>query len=382
MASPGRGVRSKRAVLPLLVVLSVLLVLSGCAFAQAIQSPLGEEPALSNAELGYLITVDDIMERRGAVTVFNTGTGEILKRIETEGRPRVAISPAGDRLFVLEGKHSTELKRRVDLLSVIDTHSWETLASTTFPHLTGGLVVAPDGLRLFVYNYELLGDNLGDYWLSAVDPVTLEMLPTRIPLSNCGGAQFLIAKDQLVVRCYRPNTLHFIDLQANSVVATVPLPRGGLGVSPLSVEGRVAGFVIAKDQESIYVVTNDLRILEVSTSSHTIVRQVTRWRVEPKSVPVRAVEISRRGDRLIVEVLSSPWVEDPAFILRLFALPTLTPVGSVRLPGYAGFAAASDGGLYIMPSGKSVVQKLPPDLSQPPATLLQLDGLVHRLVVP
>ncbi len=367
-------------------VLFGLISLSSLLVVPTLEKLRGVEVAAPDRSVVYVITVDD-QDKRGETAVFNERTGEILKRVATEDQPDIAVTADGNRLFTLETKWSDDLKAATHRLSLVDTNDWRLLARTKIQDRIlypgagpSGLILAPDGSQLFIYSYKVLGDDYADYWLAAVDPITLKILPTHITLPHCDGAWFSTVQRNLVVLCSGSNDLRFIDPNTAKVVATVDVPRSG-HVNPLSPEGMAVGFVVAEDQQVIYVVTNDLRIVEISPATRTVIREVTTWRRDPRSVPVGSVEISRNGDQLIVGVLSSPWDSNPSYSLRFFGLPSLTSVALVQLQGRAGFAAAPVGEVYVMPADGRTVNKLTSDLSQT-KFFAKFEFPVHRIVVP
>jgi len=355
--------------------------------AQAAPSANARTGGAQAAALAYAVGAD--AQGRGLLVAFDPRTGAVVKRI-TEPvpwqSPDLLVSPAGDHLYLLAAISKT----RTTVLSLIDTHSWAVLASTPLPDallytVTGPstLVLTPDGARLLVYSYD--GLRGGDaYWLAFLDPVSLKLLPTRVPLPGCGGAYFAVTQGQVVALCAESNDVRFIDPQAARVIATVPLPTI---VSPHRPEGRVAGLAVAQNQSTIYVVSNDLRLMAISTKTHTVVRQVTTWQQQPQTVrSLNSVAVSADGRQLIVGVLAQPRDPASAFALRVFTLPDLQLARTIPLPRLRNFVAAPIGGLYLFQVGDDPVdtqdgrvQWIGSDLMQT-TTVGQFNGPLYHIV--
>ena len=121
-------------------------------------------------------------------------------------------------------------------------------------------------------------------WRGAAILATFAALSTQgraqdrveIPLPGCGASQLAAAGDLVVVGCYRAADVRFVDPRTARVVATVDLP--GQPVQP-------AGLAIAPDRGMVYVVTDDLRIVELDAATQTATREVTTWQRADRSCP-------------------------------------------------------------------------------------------------
>lgn len=378
-----RGLRGRVVglIVPLVVLLAALAVLV---------APLSKARTRAAQLTSIAYAVGANARHNGLLLAFDARTGTVLKRIDEPSpwqSPDLLVSPAGDRLYLLYASYAT----RATALSVVDTRSWATLASASLPDallytVTGpsALLLTPDGSRLLVYSYDgLRGGNA--YWLALVDPVSLRVSPTRIPLPGCGGAQFALAHGQVVALCFESNDVRFIDPQAARVNATVPLPA----VAPYRPEGRAVGLAVSPDQGTVYVVSNDLRIMAISATTHTLLREVTAWRRQPQTVPsLDAVAISPDGRQLIVGVLAQPRDTASAYALRVFTLPDPRLARTIPLPRFTHFVAAPLGGLYTFQVGDEPagarhgqVRLMSPDLAQT-TTLGQFDGPLYHVVSP
>lgn len=366
----------------LALLLVPLLGLLGWSWAPA---PLAGAERMSYAAVSA--GNDDL---RGEVVAFNSSTGAVVRRIPAFYQPDIAVSPGGDRLFLLYSRDTDQTTTTRHILSLVDTRSWATLASTTladrFLYNVSGpstLALSPDGTRLFMYNSNAWKwDPVREpntplsYWLTVMDTASLQVLPSQIPLPNCGAARMALAAGQLVVLCGETGTVHFVDPRALRVVASI-------NVTP-----RPTGLVVAVDQETVYVVTVDLSVVAISARPHTIARRVTLRRPQTPAFgsipPKNGMAMSADGRYLIVGVMAEPRNTESAFALYAIDTTSLEVVKTVRLPRFAGIKEAPGGGLYLFRSGNSHatdwgIQVLPSDLSRA-TQLIWLDGPVYRLV--
>lgn len=280
------------------------------------------------------------------VVAFDTETGAIRFRLATNYQPDLLVAPTGD-LFLLDTTPSAD-NRATSTLTRRDGRSGTVLASTEIPDrllypISGPttLVLAPDGSRLFVACYKVLGPDTAEDWLAVIDPVSLAVLSTRIPLPGCGASRLATAGGLVVVGCSRTADVRFVDPQTATVIATVDLPG-----TPVP-----AGLVADPVRGMVYVVTDDLRIVEIDAATQTVTRTVRTWQRAVRSVPlVDAVAISADDRWLIVGVSAVAGDPYSAVTLHLFALPLLDRVEQVPLPaGFGRFVAAPDGGVFIFP---------------------------------
>lgn len=356
-----------------------LLIVWGVLSARRTPQIAAQQSA-GRAGVAYALT-DNRERQRGEIVAIDDSTGMVLTRLPTRDEPDLLVGPAGDRLFIVDTAWSGDGKTPTHQLRLVETASWQELARTEITDRISyagggpsGLVLAPDGSRLFVYSYRVLGDSSADYWLTVVDTRSLKISSAQIALPNCGGAQFATLQRQIVALCSHANDLRFIDPTATKVMATLPLPP----IASMSMAGKPAGLAIAANRQTVYVVTNDLRILEIDATARAITREVTTWRSAPQSVPLEAVGVSRDGQRLIIGVSSQPRSRAVAFALRSFALPTLTEAETVPLPAAAGIATAPDGGLYLFDG--NTLRRHGGLNRQQSITVLQVDGRIQRLV--
>lgn len=328
----------------------------------------------------FVLTVDE-QARTGEILAFNHNTVEVVARVPTSREPDFLATPSRDRLYVLDTQWSADWRTPTHVLRLLDTATWKEVARTTVSDrilygITGpsGLVLAPDGSRLFVYSYKVQGDDRAEYWLAALDARSLQPLPLTVPLPHCGGARFVTAKREIVALCNHSNALHFIDPKTGQVVATVTLPT----VQEWSVEGREAGIAVSRDGGTVYVVTNDLRILVIKAADRSL-REVTEWAQQPRSVPLETLTLSLDGSQLIVGVRSNPWQPDSPFSLHFFDRASLTRAATISLPRYTGFAPGPGNSLYLFPSAGGMIRKLELNRDRT-LDVLQVQRPVHRFL--
>jgi len=345
---------------------------SGAALT-AVSQPTTSLPTARGRAIGYALSNRE-------VTAFDEGTGAVLHRFTTQDDPDILVTPAGDQLFLLDTKWSSDGKTPSHRLSLLDTASWRVLGQVTIADRIlypgpgpSGLTLAPDGSRLFIYSYHVLGDDRADYWLAAVDAKSLQLLPIHAALDQCGAARFTTLAQQIVALCAHANDLRFVDPVTGSVGATVALPP----LAPLSVEGQVAGLTTTPDKRTIYIVTNDLRIVEVDATTRTQVREVTAARQAPQSVPLDVVTVSSDGRSLLVGTLTAPRGQAAGVTLKQFALPDLTPSASIPLPINASVVGAVGGKIYL--SDGTALRVFDPERRQTTATV-SLNGRTQRVV--
>jgi DNA-binding beta-propeller fold protein YncE len=355
------------------------LIAWGALSTRATPRVAAQQPA-GRAGVIYALT-DNREQQRGEIVALEERTGAVLNRLPTRDEPDLLVTPDGNRLFILDTAWSADGKTPTHQLRLVEALSWRELARAEIADRISyagggptGLALSPDKTRLFVYSYRVLEDSRADYWLTVVDARSLQTLPTnRIALPNCGGARLATLQRQVAVLCSHTNDLRFVDPAAATVTATLPLPA----LKPLSVEGKPSGLAMAVEGQTVYVITNDLRIIEIDASTHTLTREVASSRTTPQSVPLGAVEVSRDGQRLVVGVSSQPRSRATTFVLRSFALPSLAETETVTLPTAAGVAAAPDGGVYLFEGNE--LRLLGPERQQA-APLVRFDGRIQRLV--
>jgi hypothetical protein len=299
----------------------------------------------------------------------------------TVARDPLAVSPDelvtanGERLYTLEGVPSGGRLRQV--LTERKISSWATLASRRvsdrmlYPiHGAGTMVLGPDGKTLFVYNASVTGRVERD-WLTALDARTLATKKARIGLNGCGGAELAMVFSQIVVACDLGADVRFISPATDRVTARIPLTAGS---TPVAVVGIGT---------AVYVVTNDLVIIQIDAVTHRVARVVTSDQQPAGSVsPIASVALTQDGRSLIVGVMGHARDTSGPFALHVFYTPMLTLQSVVSLDHFVHIAPAPGFDLYTFQMGDapttswSIVQ-LAPDLTTQVAELTVPGPIFH-----
>ncbi len=138
--------------------------------------------------------------------------------------------------------------------------------------------------------------------------------------------------------------------------------------------------VVSPDQGTLYVVTNDLRIIAVNTTTHQIVRQVTTWQQAAQTVPpLNAVALAARGRQLVVGARAVPNDETSPFTLRVFSLSSVSLLHARTLPHSTSFVATPTGDLYLFQIGAEPASANDWRVRRLSADLAQMTALVGHL---
>lgn len=345
----------------------------GGLWARVAGAVVDSESSSSNAPIAYALIVEHGLGERtytSEVVAFDETSGKVIARLQSGDEPNVLPDPSGEKIYLLQTKWDTLNWPRTgtEVLSVIDTETWQEIDSTTVTKrvqytLAGPpvLVRSPDGTRLVVYST----NQLGDYWLEIYDAVTLERLSGEEGIvlpRGCGGTPIVTTRAEVVLLCGTtregndsegiiPATLalHFIEVNSAQVTASVPLPDSGLYV-----KGKPVGIEVTDDGSTIYVVFNDLLIIEIDAATHRVTREVTTWRSDEPTV--FGVEMSNDG-HLLVGVASdlTTWEN---LSLHRFELPSLELLDPISVQQHPRFAAGPDGDLYQWERGTTDLRRL------------------------
>lgn len=355
---------------------------------------IGEQGALAgktgppSAPTAYAFA-RDLRTEGGEVVAFDMQTGRVLYRLPQSGMiegPELSLTPTGDRLLMLGGILSKSGKSVTNRLSVIDAVLGKLVVSIPVPQRMryiglgpGTMVLAPHSSRLFVYSFKAACCGRARYWLTAISINDDRVLPRTVALPGCGPAFFTAAQRWIVALCTSSNDVRFVDPRTLKVAARTHLPS--------FIRGGAAALLPARSGMSLYIVSADLRIVELSTAAHKIVRVVSDARIDLSGVSLLySAVITADGRSLVVGSIDRP--KDPAssFSLHVFLLPALKPVRTIALPHFTHFTAAPGGGLFAFPMGDSSdnawnLQFLNPDLS-PSRTQVDFHGPIVQVVVP
>lgn len=303
------------------------------------------------------------------VIAFNEVSGDIIARLPVGDGPNLATDPSGETLYLLHTLRYSDTNA-TDRLAKVDTRTWQETASVQvtsrvqYP-LNGpsALALSPDGRRLVVYSTDVKGT----YWLETFDATTLERLQDVSLPRGCGGTPVVTTRTEVVVLCGvtkegndaegmidTPLALHFVDLGASRVVASVSLPDAGFFVA-----GKPVSVLVSNDQETIYVVFNDLEMLEVDSVSHQVRRSIT---VESQSQMAYVADLTSNGE-LLVGLTSDYRSWQNMTLLRLkLPEPGMAPLSprlieSLSIQQYPGFASGLDEEIYQWNRSSNLLRK-------------------------
>lgn len=356
----------------------------------------------SGERVAYVVTNDfDQGDPLGEVIAVSEATNEVIARVGTGDQPSVAASPSGDRIYLLETRWANP-RSSEHVLSVIDTSTWETVASTTIEgrvqyRFSGppDLVLSPDGTRLFVLatDYEVNEEDSSEwwpvysYWLDVYDATTLDQIvePQTLMLPGCGNLIRLAeTRSEIAVLCtgnpvrYSERPLYLVDPVGLEVRAILPLPE----VDHWDRAGQPRDFVIADDGATAYAVANDGGIVEVDVDAREVARRIDSWkryeetvyRVEPGNGDVILI-----GEGPDLDKEESDRFRTSYSITRI-DLALMTELPPIELPEQMWFEAGPDDSLYVWEWGDLTValmdedgirESLPLDLQYPPVDIVR-----------
>ncbi len=376
-------------VLGIAVLLATTFAVAATSSRWSTIGPLGSHGSdTDDHHVAYALLVDDTLAPKtytSEVVAFDEVTGAIVHRLDAGQDPNVILNASGAKLYLLETiwDASVTPMRGTERLSLIDTATWGEIASTSKdvnPALIGNRVqytiggppvmtLTPDGTRVLVYSTDMLGN----YWFEIYDAATLAHLATsdRAALRGCGATPVVTTHSDVVVLCgstkegsdtsgliSMPTSLQFLDPGTGTVVASLALPDTGL-----LMQGKPVNIMVSDDDARIYVVFNDLRIMEVDATTRQVRRDITDLVTD--SVMVYAAELSTDGHLLIgtaaditswtdVTIVRIPLAELAAAGLALADFP------AAPAQAYPRFAAGPDGDLYQWERGTTRLQRFDP----------------------
>lgn len=255
--------------------LSILLLLSGVQASAQDEAPGGPPDAgtASGEPSGYVLFVG--LESEDAVAVVDPGSGEVLRKIpvgvsteDVEGVHALTLSPDG-RHYYLSIAHGWPYGSVWKMTTAKDS----LVARTDVGLFPATSAITPDGVWLFVANYNLHGDPQTDTVSVVHTPTMTEV--KQIPV--CTKPHGLVASHDgtaVYVSCTRDNVLKKIDLSTLSVVDSA---------STLTEEDRAtdrvcypAGLALSKDDDELYVACHrraEIRVMptdRLGTFTHAI----------------------------------------------------------------------------------------------------------------
>ncbi|MBN1139692.1 MAG: beta-propeller fold lactonase family protein [Anaerolineae bacterium] len=257
---------------------------------------------------------------------------------------RLALTPAGDRLLVINAHDGSVI--------VLDTATHTVLDTVAVGRSPEDVAISPDGSLAYVPNKH-------DWTVSAIDLTALEVVDT-IPVPG-GGGPFAVAFAPDGSRGYvavQDDAVHVIDPATHAISRTIPVSQcGHTGDLVISPDGR-RGYLAALNADRVVVLD-----LVGETVSDTL----------PVGRP-KGLALNADGSRLYVGTFG--WEGQSDHHLWMFDTATGQPVAGVDLvhPGaprlvgsdILGLALAPDGGALYVASidGESVAVVDPQTLAQ------------------
>ena len=147
----------------------------------------------------------------GTVTILNTQADRVMARL-TPGTPGsdsfqwIALSPDGTKAYITDSGLAK--------LLVLDTRTYQLLATMNVPGVQRGVVISPDGTKAYV------ADETG--FVHVLDLATFAIVAS-IEVRNGGARGIVISADGSFIYATEPSDAVVISTAANAVVATIPL---------------------------------------------------------------------------------------------------------------------------------------------------------------
>lgn len=227
---------------------SVVLCLLLVAVAPMI-TYVAASPKLSNGwsepQSGWLYVLDsEVAERNGKSMVWLVDPREGVKGgLEAGDAPFFALSPDGDRLYVVSGLPDPTGEE----LWTIDTASGVLLQQVklsdrltyTLP-APGGLAVSPDGRYVYVAKSRTIEPGVDEDSIQTFDTRRKEFLPEEAWLPDCGFPQIIPVSGawQMVVKC-APSGARLINLAADGSVQQYRSVKVPIDLSAVRTRRRV-----------------------------------------------------------------------------------------------------------------------------------------------
>jgi hypothetical protein len=285
---------------------------------------------------------------------FDGKTGNSVNRkpmqyVSATQSPNMLVASGGSRLYLARLTPARGNVSATNVLSLIDTHTWQTLATTRLVNRMRYTNISPPAMavsvktsRLFVYSYLYGNGSNQKYWLKVYNSKSLTPEAAQISLPGCGAERMATAQGQIVILCIGSQDVRFVDPRTERVTATIELPK----VPPHYTAGLPTALTFSRDRRTAYVVLNDLDIVAINTQHHRTVRYVKSFRMEAGAVPViGGADVSADGRFLVIGVTQKYYDPASGFALKFFRLPRLSLARTFQMT-YAHLTAASAGGFY------------------------------------
>ncbi len=334
------------------IVGAFLAALAGISvLAWAVASP-GPDDATTDDHLVYLLGW-------GEITVVDPETRETVQTIATEYDPEITIAPDGTAIYLTDGVRGSEM------LSVIDTRTWQVVDQLPAPDRINnipvgsyGMAVSADGQDVYIHKWKLLeGQHVSpdgssaprsDHWWDIYDTTTREFSDNPPHVPACGIAEVfppLSGSTSLAVLCYQRNVLVFLDLQSGEIAGSIDSRDTTNGNVCARGDTSVAAAVQAPDGTIFFVTTEGC--VRVIDPVEIAVRETFSLDIPAdRRILYSMVTLSPSGDRLVLGVIpgvsseehfAEAWVIDVASQSLLSTIPLE--------PGASSLAISPDGAL-------------------------------------
>jgi bacillolysin len=260
--------------------LTTLLAGQGC-------SCVGSDGIVVTPDRGTVYVAN---QSEGAVSIIRTATSSVIGTIPVTGTAdAIALSPAGDRLYVVHGYPAMTV-------SVVDTATDAVVGTIPLGVVQAmGASVSPDGSRLYVTTY-------GSNSVKVINTATNSIV-TTVPVGNLPMGSAVSRNGAFIYALnLNANTLSVVNAATNNVAATV-----ATGTYPYAVKFTVDG-------ARAFVANGGASMSVINATTHT----------PAGSVPVfgtNALHFSEDGTRLYAVASGALHIINPATLTALGSIP-------------------------------------------------------------
>jgi Methylamine dehydrogenase heavy chain (MADH)/WD40-like Beta Propeller Repeat len=227
---------------------------------------------------GYAYVLDsENLNGRSKVFMIDTATSHVVKTIEADYAPDMALSPDGSRLYVAS---STNEAGKLD---IYDTESGQLVRTVENPQRSlptlawyhSHMVFSPNGKWLFIYKYDKRFQRTDpySYYVDIFDAGELKFTGWRMPLPKCFAGLMTPSADsrRLTVMCTFTNDLRFFEISERGEprqISSLPLrPRGrnnrdGFDISLASLVPSASGAKALMSDGSLFDIDPDSRAIK------------------------------------------------------------------------------------------------------------------------
>jgi hypothetical protein len=336
-------------------------------------SPNTQIQSWTSPQSGWLYVVDSEFERqrdRSRVWLVDPAEGQVRGAISAGYAPDIALSPGGDRLYVVSGTSECSGRSACDELAVIDTARGVVLQTAPMAARvrykvylsTSWMAVSASGGGVFIRKWDEPVPSEGAAEALAVfDVNTGQFAPEEIHLGQCGLRSFAPATEDLIrlycgdgneLRTYRPLARGNATLEAS-----IGFPKGKrlFARHVYSDVGAVA-FVPASDRGGVFAVNGDGSVLLVETETLALPKLVVAGAQDMQAYAVHWGATaghsklyvgfgSRTGNGPATEVRAFDTATWQPLVAALTSFPFVSAVGSAD--GSTIYAMARDHGRVL-----------------------------------